>query len=278
MNQKYALLMSYQGTSYQGWQKQPGLKSIQETIENIVLEITKQRVSVVASGRTDSGVHALGQVAHFSLKGDKDWSSLVLQKGMNALLPRSIRILDVQKVSDEFHSQRSAFKKQYGYYIQVGPSILPHLNAYSYWMRRPLNLDKMKKSIEALIGEHDFKAFQASGSSVKTSVRKIEKAELKIVPISFPFFDREESGKQLDDFYFIKFEIIGNGFLKQMVRSIVGTLIKVGEEKFKPDIFSQLLQSLDREKVGPTAQARGLWLERVWYKDLNFFDRTAHID
>lgn len=276
--QRFAILISYRGTAFQGWQKQPGFKSIQQSIEDALFEMTGERVSVVASGRTDSGVHALGQVAHFTLS-KKKWSTFVIQKGLNSLLPRSIRILGSKKVDIDFHSQRSAIKKQYGYYIQIGPSILPHLNNYSWWLRRPLDLEKMNLALSALEGEHDFKAFQARGSNVKTTVRKIEKVELKTLPIEFPFFNSaDEAGEQLKNFSLIKIEIIGNGFLKQMVRSIVGTAVKVGEGRFNSDIFSQLLQSLNREDVGPTADPSGLWLERVWYENLNFFDSSTQLD
>jgi tRNA pseudouridine38-40 synthase len=277
-SQKFALLLSYRGTFFQGWQRQPGFQSIQQTIEEALFQMTKEQVSVVGSGRTDSGVHALGQVAHFTLN-QKKWDPLILQKGLNALLPRSIRVLSAVKAPLGFHAQRSAIKKQYGFYIQTGPSILPHFNDYSWWVHHPLDFDLMKQSLQVLVGEHDFKAFQASGSNVKTTVRRIEKIELKKLPIGFPVFENMlDEGDHFKNFSFIKLEIVGNGFLKQMVRSIVGTMVKVGEGKYNTDIFSQLLETQKRENVGPTAKARGLWLERVWYKDLNFFDSLAQLD
>lgn len=259
---KYAVLFSYAGTRYCGWQKQKGSgasgePSIQETIERAIHQMTGEEVSVVGSGRTDSGVHAAGQVAHFVLK-KKEWDSQIIKRGLNSILPIDIRAVHAAAVALDFHSQRSAERKQYSYYFQQGPSALPHLEPYSWWIHKRLDLDAMQTALNALIGEHDFKPFQARGARPVPTVRRILEAQATFEPVHFP-------GGKAGEAHFVRVKLVGTGFLKQMVRGIAGTLLQVGERRRPASCIAEILESMDRSAVGPTAPARALWLEQVWY-------------
>jgi tRNA pseudouridine38-40 synthase len=269
---KYAALVSYVGTGFCGWQKQKGsaaegAPSIQQTIEAALSKMTSESVSIVGSGRTDSGVHAVGQVAHFVLK-EKEWDPKILQRGMNSILPISIRVLQVQEIDIEFHAQRSAEKKQYSYYFQQGPCAIPHLEPYSWWIHKRLDIEAMQRGINHLLGAHDFKPFQASGAKPGPTVREILEARVTFEPVLFPATMTPISTPNWNgEIGFIRVRIMGTGFLKQMVRGIAGTLLQVGELRRDPDCFAEILKSGDRNQVGPTAPGRALWLERVWYPE-----------
>ncbi len=273
--QKYAALISYVGTRYCGWQKQSGSAAegalaIQAVFDEALRKITREpEARTVGSGRTDSGVHAVGQVVHFVLH-QKRWDTQILRRAFNSLLPRDIQVLGVQEVPIEFHAQRSAEKKQYSYYFQQGATALPHFEPTSWWIRRSLNLEAMQKGLAFLKGEHDFKPFQASGSvELKSTVRQILEAEVTWNPIPYPgFFAGGFDGAP--PFGLIRMRVVGTGFLKQMVRGIAGTLLQVGEERRPPEDFQRILETRDRQQVGPTAPARALWLERVWYPGLDW--------
>jgi tRNA pseudouridine38-40 synthase len=266
---KYAALLSYDGTSYCGWQKQKGsgasgFPSIQGTLEQAIEKITNEELSVVGSGRTDAGVHAVGQVAHFVLK-KKQWEPFILLRGFNGKLPDSIRVLAIVAVPLDFHAQRSAEKKQYSYYFQQGPCHISHLMPYSRWIRKRLDLQAISEALSYLKGEHDFKAFQASGSKPGSTIREILEAEVSLQPVVFPsvHFSREfEDNQQVA---LVRVRVLGTGFLKQMVRGIAGTLLQVGEGRRPPSCILEIIASRSRDAVGPTAPARALWLERVWY-------------
>ena len=272
---KYAALISYVGTQYCGWQKQSGTNSgdapsIQETLELALQKITGEKFAVVGSGRTDSGVHSVGQVAHFSLK-KKEWDPLILQKGLNSLLPIDIRIQALRPVPINFHSQRSASHKQYSYYFQQGPCALPHLEPYSWWIRKPLNLPAIQQALNHLKGEHDFKPFQASGSKPGPTVRRILEVQVTLESIGIPGAPHLESALTGGaPFGLVRVRLVGTGFLKQMVRGISGTLLQVGEDRREPDCTRLILETLDRSLVGPTAPARALWQDQVWYPGLTF--------
>jgi tRNA pseudouridine38-40 synthase len=266
---KYSLLIFYVGTDFCGWQKQKEqalsshLKpSIQGTIEKAILKMSGETVSLVGSGRTDAGVHSLGQVAHFVLK-KKEWDPYILTRGLNGILPPSIRVMRAKAVAIEFHAQRSALKKQYSYYLQQGPCPVPHLAPVSRWIHKDLNLEKMREALDYLVGKHDFKPFQASGAKVGTTVREILEVAVDELPLFFPGPGLMEG--DMTSLRLIRIRIIGTGFLKQMVRGIAGTLLEVGEERRPPSCTREILASGRRSDVGPTAPARGLWLEKVWY-------------
>jgi tRNA pseudouridine38-40 synthase len=263
--QKYAAILSYSGTRFCGWQEQRGpdsgnTPSVQETIQDAVHRMTGEKVSIVGSGRTDSGVHAVGQVAHFVLR-ERDWDPRILFRGLNSILRPSIQLVEVRKVPIEFHAQRSAVKKQYSYFFQQGPCALPHLEPFSWWIYKTLDQDAMREAVSYLVGEHDFKPFQAKGAKVGTTVRKILEAEVVYEPLQFPHF----SSPGGDPFGFVRVRLMGTGFLKQMVRGIAGTLLEIGEGRRPATDMRDILVSMDRSEVGRTAPGRGLWLERVWY-------------
>lgn len=257
---KYSIVLSYLGTCYQGWQKQPGGKAtLSATVEAVLQRLTGEDVRVIASGRTDSGVHATGQVAHFVLK-ERPWDSGILFRGMNSLFPPDIRCLSIERVPLEFHAQRGAERKQYSYYFQQGPCALPHLLPFSWWTGpRLLDSYAMLEAVLFLVGEHDFKPFQASGgNSGRSSIRRIEIATVESFPIVFP-------SKINPSFFLIQVRLVGSGFLKQMVRGIVGTLYQIGKGRYPSTRIRDILESGQRSQVGPTAPPQGLWLERVEY-------------
>ncbi len=255
---KYALLISYVGGPFCGWQKQKHstITSVQSELEKCLTKITGEVTSMVGSGRTDAGVHAIGQVAHFVLR-QKHWDTQILFRAFNGTLSSKIKVIAVQEVDITFHAQRSAMKKQYSYYFQQGPAPIPYLEPHHWWIRKTLDVPAMTRGLSCLVGQHDFKPFQASGAAPGQTVRTILEAEVREQPC-VEFFPVHE-------IHLIRVRIVGTGFLKQMVRGIVGTLLQVGEGRRPPECFEEILQSKDRNQVGPTAPARGLWLERVWY-------------
>ena len=260
--------VSYRGTEFCGWQRQSGSgaegpyggDSIQGKLEAALAKMTQESPSVVGSGRTDSGVHAVGQCAHFVLKG-REWDPSILKNGLNSLVGPRIQIRDVRKVPLDFHAQRSAVKKQYSYYFQQGPCAVAHLEPYSWWIRKTLNVAAMNEALADLKGRHDFRPFQASGAPEgRSTVREILEADVRVEPISFP-------GEVDAGFHWVRVRLVGTGFLKQMVRGIAGTLLQIGEGRRAVSGIRDILETGARAEVGPTAPARALWLEKVWYPD-----------
>ena len=229
-----------------GWQKQPNKLNIQGEIERAIEQITKEKVELTASGRTDAGVHALGQVANF-----KTNSSLPVDKfpiAINTYLKKSIRIKNAEEVDIDFHSRYNCKEKTYMYVInnsKIESAIYRNLECN---ISIPLNVKKMQEAIEYFKGEHDFKAFKASGTSSKSSVRTIYEA--KII---------KENEK-------IKIFLTGNGFLYNMVRIISGTLVEVGLGKINSEEIKNIIESKDRSKAGKTLPPQGLYLVEVKYK------------
>lgn len=276
MIQKYAALISYVGTHYTGWQTQAHETghhpTIQEIIELTLEKMIHQRVHWTASGRTDTGVHAMGQVAHFTIDwslpprgGKPEITPYHLLRGLNTHLPAAIRILDLRKVSEDFHAQLGAQKKQYSYYIQTGVSPSAFHMPFSRFHPGPLDLTAMNEAAKILIGDHDFKAFQAAGSRpMKSTVRTIFESEVTECSRDIPFPPSVHSLRLL------RIRVVGSGFLRHMVRGIAGTLMEVGSGKRPASDMRRILETQDREEVGTTAQAQGLWLERVWYRELDF--------
>ncbi len=259
---KFAVILSYDGTEFCGWQSQSaesGPKpSVQDTLIGSLEALTGERVSVVGSGRTDAGVHAVGQVAHFHLER-KPWTPEGLVKGLNARLPQSIRAIRAFEVAEDFHAQRSATKKQYSYYFQLGPVALPGWRSYSTWTWHELDVGAMHRAVQALLGEQDFKPFQARGAKPGLStVRRIFEAEVTREPVPFPGVSGE--------FEIVRFRVVGSGFLKQMVRGLAGTLLEIGAGKRPASDLAAIIETQDRSAVGTTAPPQGLWLEQVWYE------------
>ena len=266
---KFALRITYLGKNYCGFQKQkkdhataPILPSIQETLEQIVSKMLEVKTSIVPSGRTDAGVHAVGQVVHFRCDNPK-FTEEIFRRGLNSHLPEDIRVMKAYRVPDDFHAQRSATHKQYSYCFQQGPSPLPHLQDTTWWIYRKLDLKAMQMALDYLKGEHDFFAFQGKkAKELKSTVRTILEAELIQEPMpSHLGMDLNELGYSI-----IRIRLVGTGFLKQMVRGIAGTILQVGEGKRPPEDLKMILETKNRAKVGATAPAKGLTLDRVWYK------------
>ena len=240
------LTIEYDGKKFNGWQRQPDKLNIQGTIEKAIETVTKEPVELNASGRTDAGVHALGQVANF-----KTNSQIPIEKipiAINTNLKRSIRIIKAEEVDERFHSRLSCKKKTYRYIInnsQNGTAIYRNLETH---IPMKLNIEKMQEAVKYFEGEHDFKAFKASGTSNKNSIRTIYKAEVIQMP-------NEK----------IYVELTGNGFLYNMVRIIVGTLVDVGVGKLKPEEITNIINSKKRELAGKTLPPQGLYLVNVEY-------------
>jgi len=240
------LVIEYEGTHYLGWQVQPNGQTIQGVIQDCLKRLTGESSQLIGSGRTDAGVHALGQVAHFKTESRMDANTF--QRALNSLLPKDIVIRRAEEVEAEFHARRSAKSKVYEYRI-LNRTTPPAIDRqYIWYIPQKLNLDEMKKATHSLVGEHDFSAFRSVGSSARSSVRNILQADWK----------RGKGGH-------LRFEIEATGFLKQMVRAIVGTLVEVGRGKISAQEFKRILDSKDRKEAGPTAPARGLFLKEVKY-------------
>jgi tRNA pseudouridine38-40 synthase len=241
-----------------------GELTIQSTLQEALRSMTGETLAVVGSGRTDAGVHALAQVAHFTLESEssleRDWTPRKFFLGLNSRLPPSIRVQNCAEVSLEFHAQHSVLSKQYSYHYFQGAAPIPHLAPYSWWLRKPLDVEAMHEAVQPLLGRHDFHALQAAGGGRADTSREILGVEVLREPISFP-----GEATLRPDLSLVRFRIEGTGFLKQMVRSLAGTLVQIGEGRRKPSDLMDLIEARDRSRLGKTAPAQGLWLEKVTY-------------
>ena len=239
------LTIEYDGKDFNGWQKQPTKLNIQGTIEQAIKQITGEDVDLNASGRTDAGVHALGQVANF-----KTNSKIPIEKfaiAINSKLKRSIVIKKAEEVDERFHSRLSCKRKTYRYIINNSPEGTAIYRNLETHIPQKLDVEKMKKAVKYFEGEHDFKAFKASGTSSKNSIRTIYEANV--------YHENEK----------IMIELTGNGFLYNMVRIIAGTLVEVGLEKLEPEKIHEIIQVGKRENAGKTLPPNGLYLVKVMY-------------
>lgn len=239
------LIIEYDGTNYQGWQRQKNAPTIRKAIEDAISHMTHEKVEVIAAGRTDSGVHALNQVANFHTHSKIPVEGFV--KGLNSLLPPDVVIKGASNVPMDFHARYNCKAKTYDYYIlnRATPSAI-HRN-YSWFVPQILQLAPMRRCLKLVIGKHDFSSFQATGSSTKDSLREVYGAYLR---------------KQND---LICLSIEANGFLRHMVRNVVGTLVDVGTGKKAPSDFVVILASKNRALGGATAPPQGLFLREVRY-------------
>lgn len=239
------LVIAYDGTAYHGWQTQLNRPTIQETIENAISIVVKQKTDLRGSGRTDSGVHALGQVANF--KADTKIPEEKIKIALNANLPFDIRILDSVDVSLDFNSRFDALDKTYMYQIYNHTVANPFYSRYSCFVPQVLDTNKMEEALKLIIGTHDFKGFMTTGSQTKTTVRTVYDAKL------------------LKEGNLIKIYINGNGFLYNMVRIIAGTLIDIGKGLKDISCIENALTEKDRSVLGQTAVPEGLFLMQVNY-------------
>ena len=241
------LTIEYDGKDFNGWQKQPNKLNIQGEIERAIYNITKEEVNLIGSGRTDAGVHALGQVANFKTNSEIPIEKLPL--AINSQLKNSIVIKEAEEVDERFHSRYNAKHKTYRYIInnsKCGTAIYRNLE-YSYPFK--LDAEKMKQASKYFEGEHDFKAFKSSGTSSKNSVRTIYKAIVK------------QEGEK------IIIELTGNGFLYNMVRIIAGVLVRVGRGFYEPEKVKELLEGGERTREAVTAPPQGLCLMEIRYQN-----------
>jgi len=246
------LKIEYDGTNYRGWQTQktPGerskFKTIQQTLENILTKILKEPVKLFASGRTDAGVHAAGQIANF--KTHTQIPLTKLKVAVNSLLPYDIRIKTVKQVGLDFHARYDAKSKVYQYTILNKSEHSVFTRNFSTYIRYPLDVELMRKEAKAFLGKHDFKSFQASDKRVRNSVRTIKMISVK-----------KRRG-------YIYINIEADGFVYNMVRNIAGTLIELGRGKLQAGSIKKILQAKNRIYAGRIASARGLRLLKVNYK------------
>ncbi len=244
----FKLVLAYDGSNYSGWQVQPGRTTLQGTLEEALARITGQHVRVTGSGRTDAGVHALAQVASF--RSETELATNVLHKALNAELPRDMAVFSVEEADAGFHARASARRKRYRYQLDDRPIRDVFSRRYSWHCRHRLDAEAMHRAAQSLAGRHDFSSFETSGSARRSSVRTV-------FAISVQRVGEQPGG--------ISLEIEADGFLYNMVRTIVGTLVEVGRGVRDESWPAEVLEARDRKAAGQTAPAHGLFLLRVDY-------------
>lgn len=241
----FKFTIQYDGTSYVGWQRQASGVSIQGLIENALAPIAGAKVSVAGAGRTDAGVHALGQVASASF--DTRLDEPTLQRALNAALPPDVRVSAVERAASDFHARFHARAKRYEYRIATGPFVSPFERHYVWHIPYRLDVAAMRAAARVLVGRHDFAAFQSAGSTLKSTERDL-----------FTLDVRQEEAR-------VTVGATANGFLRHMVRTMVGTLVEAGSGRMTAARVAEALASRDRSRAGPTAPALGLFLVSVEY-------------
>lgn len=242
------LTIQYDGTAYVGWQRQAEGTSIQALIEDALAPIERGAVTIHGAGRTDAGVHALGQVASVRLSASLDAATLL--RALNAVLPDDVRVTALDEAGEDFHARFASTGKTYEYRIVNAPFVSPFLFRYVWHVPQPLDVEAMRAAAAALEGKHDFAAFQGAGSVVHSTERTIEAFEW-------------EDARQFDRPLVMR--ITGDGFLRHMVRNVAGTLVEVGSGRWPPRRVPEVLESRSRSRAGPTAPPHGLFLMKVRY-------------
>jgi tRNA pseudouridine38-40 synthase len=243
----FKIIMSYDGTDFKGWQKQPGCRTVQETLETALAKLTGEAaIRVYPSGRTDAGVHALGQVAHFHGAMHVPFARLL--KAINAHLPDDLVVRSVEEVPEAFDANRSAIRKLYRYVMHDGPTPNPFLRKYCCYCKIPLDARAMARAAEVLKGQHDFHSFETEWPNRKSSVRTITHLSVN------------RAGE------YVWLDVEADGFLYNMVRAIAGTLMQIGRGHWPISKVAEILAAEDRTQAGPTAPAQGLFLMRVTYE------------
>lgn len=241
------LVVQYDGTNYSGWQIQPNVKTIQGVLKNAVETLVDHEVKLYGASRTDAGVHALGQVASF--KTGKKHSVGVIKKGLNAILPDDIRVVEVNDVDLSFHPRFDARGKTYRYRFFIGDVVPPFERFYCYHVRGKVDVEKMIESAPLFEGKKDFSSFRDSMCTAKTTIKNIKISKFNLLNNGF-----------------LEYIITGDSFLHHMVRNIAGTLLWIGKGKISPDFIPELFEKKDRTLAGPTLDAKGLFLEKVYYR------------
>lgn len=242
----YKILLQYDGTRYNGWQRQKNVQNtIQGKVEDLLSKMTGKQIEINGAGRTDAGVHAYGQVANVILDTEKNEAEI--QAYMNRYLPEDIVVARVEAVEYRFHSRLNATGKEYWYCIQNGPVRDPFKRKYTWYIEETLNLDAMREAKNYLIGKHDFKSFCSNQRMKKSTERTIYSIHI----------DKKKDA--------IAIKLCGDGFLYNMVRIIVGTLVEIGNGTRNPEEMAEILMKKDRQTAGITAPAHGLYLMEVFY-------------
>lgn len=245
---RYLMTFAYDGSKYKGYQKQPKQKTVQSEIEKALKKLNgAKKVDIHASGRTDAGVHALNQKAHFDLK--KEWDVEALKKGINSLIPEDIYIKDVEIVSDEFHARFDVKAKEYIYIINMD-EYNPIEKDYVYQYNKKLDVVEIERALKYLEGTHNFKSFTKTDEDNNDYIRTIVQANLI---------------KDMKKINTLKISFLGTGFMRYMVRNMIGTLIEIGEGKRKSEDIIDILSAQDRRKAGVTGKPQGLYLKDVLY-------------
>lgn len=239
------LVIQYDGTNYHGWQTQSNASSIQQLIEDKLSTIVNHKVILCGSGRTDAGVHALGQVANFQTSSELKPD--MIKRALNSMLPQDIVVRNSEEVDEKFHARYRARSRVYQYFIWNDRTPSPFFRKFSWFVASRLDLEKMQEAGSLLIGRHDFSSFQGADRMETRAVRDMVRLDIKKI------------GK------LSVFTIEANSFLKHMVRNIVGTLVEVGKGKMNLDGFKKVIEAKDRTKAGPAAPAHGLFLREVKY-------------
>jgi len=265
------LKLAYDGTNYVGWQVQKNGLAIQEVLERAIEKLTGEKCPVLSAGRTDSGVHALGQVANFHTTSAIPAHNF--RPALQDFLPHDIVVLESREVPPEFHATFKATRKQYRYLIDNSPVALPFLSKYTWWLRRRLDDAAMHEAAQLLVGTHDFRSFETDWPNKVTSVRTVYEINIVRKPLWQVFtgtgglpISPEHAGQGDATGDIICMDIIADGFLYNMVRSIMGTLVNVGRQKWSKEEIAQILQAQNRSIAGTTAPACGLFLVEVWYE------------
>lgn len=247
---RYKAIISYDGSGFSGFQRQPHARTVQEEIEKTLLKLNSGcEVIIHGAGRTDAGVHAYGQVIHFDLPQLRDVEKL--RFGLDTQCPKDIDIISVEVVSNEFHARYSKHSKTYEFLVDIGRPKNPMMRHYATHYPYPIDIVPMQEAIKDLVGTHDFTGFTASGTSVQDKVRTITEATVTV---------DAKTG-------FLVFTFSGNGFLYKQVRNMVGTLLKIGNGRMPVGQIKTILESCDRNLAGPTAAGNGLYLKEIRYED-----------
>lgn len=258
MQQRYVALIEYDGSAYSGWQRQPFLSAtIQEHIEFALGQIAAEKIEVVCAGRTDAGVHAVGQIIHFDTQAKR--SNYAWLAGANRYLPADIAIKAIKAVRSDFHARYDAHRRHYRYVVLNSAQRSALWKIHSYWHAYPLRAEDMQVAGQALLGEHDFSAFRAAECQSASPNR---------------FIERVAVSRQGD---YVLVDIVGNAFLHHMVRNIVGSLLMVGDGRRQAEWLAEVLASKDRRCAGPTAPANGLYFYGVQYPEADDIPQASQI-
>ncbi|HUH66037.1 MAG TPA: tRNA pseudouridine(38-40) synthase TruA [Syntrophales bacterium] len=246
MTRNIKIVLEYDGTRYHGWQRQVNKVTVQEILEKAISDITQEDVRVIGSGRTDAGVHAIGQVANFKTNSDIDVRGL--HRGINSLLPWDIVVNELKEADASFHARYDAKSKIYVYQISCGP-VRPALGRnYAWFMHEPLDIGMMEEAARTLLGTFDFSSFCGSNCGIKNHVRTVMAVDII-----------------KDERNIVKFSIEADGFLKHMVRNVIGTLADISKGRIPVARLADIVAAKDRRKAGQTAPAHGLFLKEVKY-------------